>query len=63
MPRAGGMRTYINELFNCPLCLGVWVSAATYSAWRWWDTEAVHAVIVIFAVAGAQCFLALRETP
>jgi hypothetical protein len=32
-----------------------------YAAWRWWDTDAVHAVIAIFAIAGLQCFLALKE--
>lgn len=54
-------RTYVYELFTCPLCLGVWVAAALYCAWRWWDTEAVRAVIAIFAIAGAQCFLQTRE--
>lgn len=57
----GSVRSYVYELLTCPLCLGVWVAAAVYSAWRWWDTDAVHAVIAIFAVAGLQCFLALKE--
>jgi hypothetical protein len=54
-------RTYAYELFTCPLCLGFWAAAAVYSAWRWWDTDAVHAVIAVFAIAGLQCFLATRE--
>jgi hypothetical protein len=54
-------RTYVYELFTCSWCLGVWVSAAVYSAWRWWDAEAVRAVIAVFAVAGAQGFLASRR--
>jgi uncharacterized protein (DUF2062 family) len=53
-------RTYLYELLTCPVCAGVWVAAGVYSAWRWWDTEAVHAVIVVAAVAGLQCFLATR---
>lgn len=59
-PRAG-WRTWVYGLVSCPLCFGVWVSAGTYSAWRWWDTGAVRAVIAAFAVAGLQCFLAAKE--
>lgn len=59
-PRAG-WRTWLYDLFTCPLCVGVWVSAGLYAAWRWWDTDPVRAVIVVLAVAGAQCFLATRE--
>lgn len=62
VPKArAAWRTYLYELLTCPLCLGVWVAAGVYSAWRWWDTDAVHAFIAIFAVAGAQCFLQMRE--
>lgn len=59
-PRAA-WRTWVDGLVTCPLCLGVWVSAATYAAWRWWDVAPVRAVIAIFAVAGLQCFLASKE--
>jgi hypothetical protein len=62
IPKArAGWRTWIWSLFTCPLCIGFWISAGLYCAWRYWDTEAVRVVIAIFAVAGAQCFLATRE--
>ena len=54
-------RTWLYQLFTCPLCIGFWISAAFYSAWRWLDYEAVHVVIIIFAIAGAQCFLQQRD--
>lgn len=61
MPRNGGARTYVAELFNCPWCLGVWVSAGVYCAWGWWHWMPVRAAIVILAVAGLQGFLASRR--
>jgi hypothetical protein len=57
-PRARApWRTWLWTLLTCGWCLGFWVAAATYSAWRWWDTEAVRAVITVFAIAGAQGLL------
>lgn len=64
MPRKGGLRTYVNELFNCPWCLGVWVSYAVLAFWCWVvrDGIAVAAYLVTgAAVAGAQGWLASRE--
>lgn len=51
-PRAP-WRTWAWTLFTCAWCLGFWVAAGLYSAWRWWDTDAVRAIITVFAVAGA----------
>lgn len=64
MPRAGGFRTYVNELFNCPWCLGWWVSYGVLAFWVWVvrDGTAVAAYLVVgAAVAGAQGFLASRR--
>jgi hypothetical protein len=54
-------RTWLWSLFTCPLCIGFWISCALYACWRWLDYEAVHVIIVMFAIAGAQCFLQQRE--
>lgn len=63
LPRAGGLRTYISELFNCPWCLGVWVSYIVAAVW-WWGVRDGGPVLVYLvvglAVAGAQGFLASR---
>lgn len=62
VPRArAGWRTWLYSLFTCPLCIGFWISCALYAAWRWLDYEAVHVIIIMFAIAGAQCFLQMRE--
>lgn len=53
-------RSYVHELLTCPLCLGVWVSGAVYSLWRWCGPGA-RALVVVLAVAGVQCALALVE--
>ena len=54
-------RTYVYGLVSCPLCIGVWIAAAFYVAWRWWDWMPVRALLVILAIAGVQCFLATRQ--
>lgn len=64
MPRNGGLRTYVNELFNCPWCMGVWISYAVLAFWCWVvrDGVAVAAYLVLgAAVAGAQGWLQSRE--
>ena len=57
----GSVRTYLFDLVSCPVCMGVWVSAAVYATWRWWANDVTHAVIAIFAVAGLQCLLAVYD--
>lgn len=64
LPRHGGGRTYANELFNCPWCLGVWVSYAVLAFWSWvvLDGTPVDRYLVLgAAVAGVQGFLASRS--
>lgn len=64
LPRAGGLRTYVNELFNCPWCFGVWVAFALTAAWCWVVLDGVPVVVylvVALAVAGGQGFLASRS--
>lgn len=63
LPRGGGLRTYVNELFNCPWCFGVWVAYAFTAAWCWLVLDGVSVVEYLFiglAVAGAQGFIASR---
>lgn len=63
-PRQGGLRTYVNELFNCPWCFGVWVSAAVVAVWCWIVRDGISVALylaMVFAVAGAQGFLASRQ--
>lgn len=63
LPRRGGFRTYVSELFQCPWCLGVWVSYAITAAW-WWgvrDGGSVFVFVIVgLAVAGGQGFMASR---
>lgn len=63
VPRAP-WRTYVNELVNCPWCMGVWVSFAVTAFWAWVvrDGIAVAAYLVVAAaVAGGQGFVASRK--
>lgn len=63
LPRAS-WRTYVNELGNCPWCMGVWVSYAltAWWAWGWRDGMQVTVFLVTgLAVAGGQGFLASRR--
>jgi Protein of unknown function (DUF1360) len=63
MPRVGGFRTYVNELFNCPWCLGWWVSYAVLAFWAWVVRDGMNVAAYLVAgaaVAGAQGFLASR---
>jgi hypothetical protein len=63
MPRAGGFRTYLSELFQCSWCLGVWASFVAVAVW-WWAVRdggsVLRYVFVALAVAGAQGFIASR---
>lgn len=64
MPRRGGFRTYVNELFNCPWCLGVWVSIGLVVAWELVESShrsIVWLAILAAAVAGFQGFVASRN--
>lgn len=61
LPRRGGLRTYVNELFQCPWCLGVWISAAVFALWQWVDVDVVQVVLIMLAIAGAQGWLQSRE--
>lgn len=57
-PRAA-WRTYAYELTTCSFCLGVWVSAGAYAAWRW-GPEWGRTGLVIAAIAGAQAYISSR---
>lgn len=59
-PRAR-WRTWVDGLVSCAWCAGFWITAATYSCWRWLDVAPVRAIIVIFALAGVQGFIASRH--
>jgi len=64
LPRAGAWRTYVNELFNCPWCLGVWVSFAVVAFWSWVVRDGIGVglyLVCAAAVAGGQGFLASRK--
>jgi len=64
MPRRGGGRTYVNELFNCPWCMGVWISYAMTAFWLWVVRDGAPVAVYLVvgaAVAGAQGFLASRQ--
>lgn len=64
LPRAGGLRTYVNELFNCPWCMGWWISYAVTAFWCWVVRDGVSVAMYLVlgaAVAGAQGFLASRQ--
>lgn len=64
MPRQGGLRTYVNELFNCPWCLGVWVSYAVLAFYAWVIRDGITVAAYLVtgaAVAGAQGWLHSRE--
>lgn len=43
---------------NCPLCVGVYLSAAFYALWQW---EFIRFFIIFLAIAGLQCFLERRK--
>jgi hypothetical protein len=63
LPREGGLRTYVSEVFQCSWCLGVWVSYVVAAVW-WWGVRdggpVVAFAVVGLAVAGGQGFLASR---
>jgi hypothetical protein len=64
MPRNGGLRTYVSELFQCPWCLGVWVSFALLAVWCWGVHDGIGVLrflVLGLAVAGVQGFLASKE--
>lgn len=64
LPRAGGWRTYLNELFNCPWCMGWWIAYAVTAFWCWVVRDGVSVAVFLVlgaAVAGAQGFLASRQ--
>lgn len=48
-PRAA-WRTWVWLLLTCQWCLGVWVSAVVYCAWRW-GGDVAWAVLIVLAVA------------
>jgi hypothetical protein len=62
LPRRGGLRTWIYALIDCPHCVGVWVSLAAYSAWRW-GGDTAYAVLAVAAVAGAQSIVVSFLSP
>ena len=53
----GALRTWLVEGLTCQWCLGVWMSAASYSTWRW-AGEVGLALLAILAIAGVECALA-----
>lgn len=55
--RGGALRTWVYDLLTCPWCLGVWMSAASYAAWRW-GHDVGRSLVVVAAVAGLQGALA-----
>lgn len=57
--RGGSWRTYVYTLLTCPLCLGVWVSAASYVLWT--QCSWSHSAMYILAVAGGQTFIQTRD--
>ena len=65
MPRRGGFRTYVSELFQCPWCLGVWISFAVLAFYWWVVADGAAGVgwflVLGLAVAGVQGFIASRH--
>lgn len=66
LPRRGGFRTYVSELFQCPWCLGVWISFAVLAFWWWVVADGAGSIgwflVLGFAVAGVQGFIASRNS-
>lgn len=57
--RGRAPRQWAYELISCPVCVGPWAAGALY---LWWGhVTALRWAVVILAVAGAQCFLAIRD--
>ena len=52
-----GWRTWAWTLATCQWCLGVWLALGVYAGWRW-GGDVARAVVVVFAIAGAQGALA-----
>lgn len=64
MPRRGGFRTYVSELFQCPWCLGVWISAAVVVFYAYVVADGFSVgwlLLLAAAVAGLQGFVASRS--